>query len=332
MPVQGGEGIGQFFRSLAMGPAMRQQAERKGRLSAYEEMLREAQAQGERQRAIRDYGENQGLSRLGESLAPLLGPELARAAQDSAYGKYDLRQATGAGGDLQKQLMARDARDALAAGDFERANASLAAIDGKPLAITDEQGGVLLNPYDSVGDQTVRATPVGQAEIGLRGAQAAQARAAAAENAAQAGLANARTANVRSGGENVSGSGGRGGRGGSFNIESGLLGLLDVPMTDVRGKPVIDPKTGVQQRGSDPAEVARFFRFAQERANRGGGTNLDGALMDYLQGRELKPEPRIIDPTEWQRAPEGAPEGGMIRDKRDGRLYRVIRGYLAPEN
>lgn len=331
MPVQGGEGIGQFFRALAMGPAMRQQAERNGRLSAYEEMLAEAKAQGERQRAIRDYGENQGLSRLGESLAPLLGPELARAVQDSAYGKYDLRQATGAGGDLQKQLMARDARDALAAGDFERANASLAAIDGKPLAITDEQGGVLLNPYDSVKNQQLRVTPVGQAEIGLRRAQASQARAGAAENMAQAGLANARTANVRSGGENVSG-GGRGAGGKPFNIEGGVLGLLDVPIKDASGKPVIDPKTGQKMRGQDPAEIARFFRFAQERANRGGGTNLDGALMDYLQGREIKPEPRIIDPTEWQRAPEGAPEGGMIRDKRDGRLYRVIRGYLAPEN
>lgn len=329
MPVQGGEGIGQFFRQLAMGPAMRQQAERKGRMSAYEEMLAEARAQGERQRATRDYGENQGLARLGDSLSPLLGEELARAVQDSAYGKYNISQATDAAGDLQKQLFAREARDALARGDFEGANASLASIDGKPLAITYEQNGVLLNPYDSVRDQAMRVTPVGQAEVGLRGAQASQARAAATENMAQAGLANARSANVRSGGENVSG-GGRGGRG--FNIEAGLLKLLDTPLRDANGNPVVDQETGVPKTGTDPQEVARFFKFAQERQSRGGGSNLDGALMDYLQGRELKPEPRIIDPTEWQRAPDGAPNGALIRDKRDGKTYRVIRGYLAPEN
>ena len=95
---------------------------------------------------------------------------------------------------------------------------------------------------------------------------------------------------------------------------------------------MIDPKTGQQMRGQDPAEIARFFQFAQQRADRGGGTNLDGALMDYLQGRELTPEPKIIDPTQWQPAPQGAPDGALIRDKRDGRTYRVIRGYLAPEN
>lgn len=333
MPVQGGEGIGRFFRQLAMGPAMRASAERRGRMGAYEEMLAEAKAQGERQRATRDYGENQGLAHLGESLTPILGPQLARAVQDSAYGKYNISQATDASGDLQNQLFARDARDAIARGDFRAANASLAAADGKPLQITDEQGGVLLNPYDTVAAQTIRTTPVGQAEISLRGAQASQARAAATENMAQAGLANARTANVRGGGENIGGGGGGGGRGGKgFNLESGILKLLETQVRDQAGNPVFDPRTHAPTMMQDPQEIARFFKFATERAARGGGNNMDAALMDYLQGRELKPEPKIIDPNEWQRAPDGAPDGALIRDKRDGRTYRVTRGFLAPEN
>ena len=331
MPVRSGAGVGEFFRTMSMGPAIRAQAERKGRLGAYEEMLAEAKAAGERQRATRDYGENQGLGRLRESLTPLLGEDLARAAQDAAYGKYDLRQATGAGGDLQGQLMQRNARDAMARGDFEGANANLAAIDGKPLAITNEENGILLNPYDSVGDQSMRVTPVGRAEIGLRGAQATQAQAAAAENRAQAGLAGARTANVRSGGENVGGGGGSRGRGKGFNVESGMLQILNVPAKDSRGRPILD-EDGAPKMIQDPMEVAKFFRFAQERERRGGGDNFDEALMDYMQGRELKPEPKIIDPTEWRAAPQGAPEGGLVRDKRDGRMYRVVRGYLAPED
>lgn len=269
MPVQSGAGIGRLIGNLLGGPAMRQQAERRGRMAAHEEMLTEAKAYGEREQAKRSYGENQGLSQLETALAPLLGPELAKAAQAAAYGKYDLHQATQAGGDLQTQLLQRNARDALLRGDFEGGNASLAAIDGKPLAITNEENGVLINPYDSVSDQVMRMTQVGSSMVNENNANATNSLASAGEH-------NARTADIRNGG---SGNGG----GKPLNLDANLISsMFKVPQVDANGRPVTNPMTGEVEMAPDQAGIGALMSYIVQRRQGAPKLSADEITAEYL--------------------------------------------------
>lgn len=269
MPVQNGSGIGRFFRNLAMGPAMRAGAERKGRLAGYEEMLAEAQVYDHREKAKRGHAENQGLSDLEATLTPLLGVEMAKAAQAAARGKYNLGEATGASADIQHQLFERQARDRILAGDYEGANAYLAGIEGKPLQITDVQEGVVVNPFADRAGQGQQTTSVGSSMIRENDASAAA-------SYASAEASRARAADIRNGG---SGEGG----GKPLNLDAGLISsMFKTPQMDARGRPITNPLTGEVSTAPDQKQIGQLMSYIAERRRTAPRMSADEITMEYL--------------------------------------------------
>lgn len=273
MAVQNGAGIGQFLRALTMGPAMRQQAARRGRLEAHEEMLTEAQAYEGREKAKRALGENQGLAQIEQALVPLVGADMARAASAGAYGKYDIRQATGAASDAQKQLLERQARDALLSGDFQAANASLAAISGQPLKTSSIVGDTVLNEYGPT-DQALRTTALGQAKIGAQNASAAASYASAENSRASAAKNRAETAGP--------------GKPVPFQIDGTTLSLFQKPATDATGKPISNPMTGKVEMVPDTERIGAAMSYMAGRHRADPTQSTDRYLADFLGGGEQR--------------------------------------------
>lgn len=273
-----GGGMGRLFADLVHRGRNGARSEQQGRMDGFKTLLTQAQALGEQQNARRTYQENQGLDNLEGTLIPLLGPQMAAAVAASARGKYDLHQGTQAAGDVQTQGFRTDARDALARGDYIGGNANLAAIDGKPLQISNESGGVVLNPYALPGAPMV-TTAVGQADIGAKHAQAAASMASAADNYASAGEHKARTVNIKDGGDGN-------GKVPGFNYDANNLRVLESPQLDSHGQPITNPLTGAPQMQVDPKRMGTFFAFAQGYRKTHPKATADEAMASFLAGGE----------------------------------------------
>lgn len=315
MPVNNGAGIGQFFRNLAMGPAMRQSAERKGRLAGLEEMLTEASAYGKREQAKRDYAENQGLDGMEEAVTPLLGAELARAVSQAARAKYDLRQGVEAGGGLQKQLFERNARDRILAGDFEGANAYLAGIDGKPLQITDVQEGVVVNPYANRAGQGQQTTSVGSSMIRENDASAAS-------SYASADASRARAADIRAGGD---GDGNRK----PLNLDAGIISsMFKAPQLDAQGRPISNPLTGEPSMAPDQAKIGRLLTYMAERSRLQPRMSADEITVDFLSRGEPGIQGKLQD---LEDARAAVATGRISREEAQRRLRAAGMPRLAEQ-
>lgn len=84
-----------------------------------------------------------------------------------------------------REFTSRDAATAAAlGGDLPAANAQLLGLANGPVDLTKIAGGVAYNPLGTPEQQSMRQTPLGQAEVALRGAQAADEYASAGRNQA----------------------------------------------------------------------------------------------------------------------------------------------------
>ncbi len=205
----GTEGVGRFFGALGGSKALRERAASLGRQDAMREALTNAQ--------IGNTRADEGLKQvkldaldpatLGAAMASLgVDPSQTSGAAGLVRSGQNVNQVGDFMGKLLQQAALRKARDAMANGDPNAANQSLAIANGKPIDLTKIADGTSYNPNVTPDQNTFDPTAVGQALIGARNAQASASDAAAGEHSAHAKLFDTQTA---AGGFNPNGGAGK---------------------------------------------------------------------------------------------------------------------------
>jgi hypothetical protein len=145
-----------------------------------------------RERALRiiDEGRQQALDGMEQTLGGI-DPGLSPWGGVLRAGGGNAPQLTQAILGAQQYGNRAGAVDAALGGDPTTANAYLTGVASGPLKRTDVRGGVAFDPY-AAPEQAMHQTPLGEADVALRGAQAEQAAAGASRNEEQARLAGVR--------------------------------------------------------------------------------------------------------------------------------------------
>lgn len=247
MPM-GTEGVAKFFAGLGAGPALRQQAEAKGRMDAMRAALTDAQ--------IRNTGNDAALKQVKlDALDPAtLGAALAATGvpQDQSGGAAGLVRAgqnvnevSGLMKTLQGLGLQRAARDAAVRGDLNGANAQLFGLADKPVTLSQVTDGVALNPTVTPDSNAFDPTAVGQAMIAQRQASAANSMAGVGANNA---LRDLRAVQTQAGGFNPNTGGGK----------NKLPPVSDITSILPKTRPAADP---LATPAPDPAQVAQVISW-----------------------------------------------------------------------
>jgi len=155
------------------------------------QMSQTAQMEGLLAQARMRRDQERARAELGDSLRAL-GHDPALATVLNAG--HNPMQVSGYGGDMQIQGFRQGALNEALNGDMQRANAHLAAIDGKPLKLTDIDEQNIINPYER--DGWLGSTEIGQSQIGFNAARALAEKAQASAANALAGQRYAQTLNA----------------------------------------------------------------------------------------------------------------------------------------
>jgi len=196
------------------------------------QMSQTAQMEGLLAQARMRRDQERARAELGDSLRALgHNPALATVLNAG----HNPMQVSGYGGDMQIQDFRRGALNEALNGDLQSANAFLAAINGKPLELTDIRGQNTINPYAENGWRGV--TPIGKKQMEYTAAQASAADALARQRIAQTLNANEEHVAKLNGSWNPSAR-----APGSWTEPSADLLYRVFGGTDGMGNPQIDPK------------------------------------------------------------------------------------------
>lgn len=314
-----GRGLGQFLADVLGGGGRRAAGEQKGKLARIDEENRVAQMYGNRADTQRKVTENDELVKLGESLVAAAGGEqvLPRARAEGLAGGVragqNINQMTGGLGDLLKQSFIQRADTAGTGGDWGGMNRNLVLAEGKPVALPDVQGDMLIgNRYLPADQQRIAPTSIGQSRI--------------AQNQATAGAALSRAADYsrdvssRMEDRRIERETGGGAAAAASNLSPATMEFFKVERTD--------PSTGRVMREVDQAALLQFLQDRQSTGAGTGNINADAQSWVVAQQPQKPIAPHIFDPTDpasMRVNPPSPSAGSADQIKADFRAGRITR-------
>lgn len=277
MPQTGAGNLGLQLGSLLFGKPDDGDAFMRGQVAGATVADRMASARKARADALNQEGQNDAITQLGEAAAKLgLTPDQSAGyqtiGQAGGGNAVALAQALGA---LRGQGYQADARTAALGGDLNAANANLMGLATKPVDLAKITDGIAFNPTVTPSASNLTVTPLGEADIGLKNAQAAK-------NSFQLAIPN---------GDGTTSAGFIDPTAHTFSpiTQAGGLGTLGGPAPASSGAPMMDFATLAKTTG---AQITSELRSPEHNAAVGGvpdSQHIAGTAADFVVRPEQKP-------------------------------------------